>query len=197
MFFFQAEDGIRDADVTGVQTCALPICAEAGEPGRAPFEGVEARPSARAPLLEVERLAKRFGGLEALRGVDLAVGRREIVGVLGPNGAGKSTLFDCVTGFQVPSGGRILLHAEGGDRVLTARPRHWIAQQGLARTFQLIRVFPSLTVWEHLLVGQEHRGESLLATFRPSAPETHERARELIRLVGLEALRDTPAGSLS
>ncbi len=164
----------------------------------APARGIVRQPpAAAAQLLAVERLAKRFGGLEALREVDLAVRRGEIVGVLGPNGAGKSTLFDCVTGFQAPSAGRILLRSDEGDRALTGRPRHWIAQQGIARTFQLIRVFPTLTVWAHLLAGQEHHGESLVATFRPSAPEIHERARELIRLVGLEALRDAQAGELS
>jgi len=149
------------------------------------------------PLLEVAGLAKHFGGVEALRDVDLEVGRGEIVGVLGPNGAGKSTLFDCVTGFLRPSGGRVLLHTGAGARPLTGRPPHWIAQQGLARTFQLIRVFPALSTWEHLLVGQEHRGEPMLAAFTPSPPEVREQARALLQLVGLEEARDTPAGALS
>jgi len=156
-----------------------------------------ARAGAAPPLLEVAGLAKHFGGVEALRGVDLEVGRGEIVGVLGPNGAGKSTLFDCVTGFLRPSGGRVLLRTPAGAQALTGRPPHWIAQQGLARTFQLIRVFPSLTTWEHLLVGQEHRGEPLLAAFSASPPEVREQARALMRLVGLQDARDTPAGALS
>ncbi len=165
--------------------------AEGREPARLPRVG------AAPPLLEVAGLAKHFGGVEALRGVDLEVGRGEIVGVLGPNGAGKSTLFDCVTGFLRPSGGRVLLRTPTGAQALTGRPPHWIAQQGLARTFQLIRVFPSLTTWEHLLVGQEHRGEPLLAAFSASPPEVREQARALMRLVGLQDARDTPAGALS
>ncbi|HYM90345.1 MAG TPA: branched-chain amino acid ABC transporter ATP-binding protein/permease [bacterium] len=172
--------------------------ASAGAPraeGREPAR--PARAGAAPPLLEVAGLAKHFGGVEALRGVDLEVGRGEIVGVLGPNGAGKSTLFDCVTGFLRPSGGRVLLRTAAGARALTGRPPHWIAQQGLARTFQLIRVFPSLTTWEHLLVGQEHRGEPLLAAFSASPPEVREQARALMRLVGLQDARDTPAGALS
>ncbi len=152
---------------------------------------------ASAPLLAVSGLAKRFGGVEALRDVDLAVRRGEIVGLLGPNGAGKSTLFDCVTGFLRPSGGRIVLETRGGAQMLEGRPSHWIAQQGLARTFQMVRVFPALTVWEHLLVGQEHTDERLWTAFRPSPAEVEARARELLQLTGLEAARDVPAGLLS
>jgi branched-chain amino acid transport system permease protein len=173
------------------RAAGLPPAPAPRERGRSP------RRISAAPLLEIDGLAKRFGGLEALRGVDLAVARGEIVGVLGPNGAGKSTLFDCVTGFLVPSGGRVALRANGGERMLAGRPPYWIAQQGLARTFQLIRVFPTLTVWEHLLVGQEHKGEPILATFQSSPPEIHARAGEFLRLVGLESLRDAPAGTLS
>ncbi len=149
------------------------------------------------PLLEVGGLSKRFGGLEALRDVTLNVRPGEIVGLLGPNGAGKSTLFDCVTGFQAPSGGAVLLRHGGTGRALTNRPPFWIAQQGLARTFQLIRVFPGLTVWENLLAGQEHRGEPLLDAFRVSPPAVPERAGRLLHLIGLDAHRDAPAGELS
>ncbi len=161
--------------------------------------GADTRGPRPAPalLLEVAGLAKRFGGLRALDGVDLEVRRGEIVGILGPNGAGKSTLFDCITGYLPASGGRIVLHRAGGPRLLAGRPPHWIAQQGLARTFQLIRVFPGLTVLEHLLIGQEHRGESIAAALRPSPPAVRDRAEGLLRFVGLEAHRNAPAAALS
>ncbi len=170
-----------------------------------------ARPETGPPVLDVRDLAMHFGGVQALRGVTLDVKRGEIVGILGPNGAGKSTLFDCVTGFLAPSGGRVTLR--GGDGVpdgrgprlargerlteISGRAPAWIAQQGLARTFQLIRVFPALTVMENLLVGQEHRGESLLASFAPSPPAAHLRGAELLRLVGLAGHRTIPASALS
>lgn len=150
-----------------------------------------------APLLATLALTKRFGGVEALRDVNLSVRRGEIVGVLGPNGAGKSTLFDCVTGFLRPSRGGIVLQTGGGAQRLEGRPPYWIAQQGLARTFQMIRVFPALTAWEHLLAGQEHREERLSTSFRPTAAEVESRARELLQLTGLAGARDLPAGQLS
>ena len=151
----------------------------------------------RTSLLDVEALAKRFGGVEALREVTLSARRGEIVGVLGPNGAGKSTLFDCITGFTVPSGGTIVLRAGGGARVLAGRTPAWIAQQGLARTFQLIRVFPGLTVLENMLAGQEHRDEPLFHVFRSSSPEVRERVEDLLRLVGLDGSPGARAGELS
>ncbi|HEV2357837.1 MAG TPA: branched-chain amino acid ABC transporter ATP-binding protein/permease [bacterium] len=170
-------------------------------------------------VLEVRDLAMHFGGVQALRGVTLDVKRGEIVGILGPNGAGKSTLFDCVTGFLAPSGGRVMLRGgdgspdgrgprlggfgsrrrPGGERptAISGRAPAWIAQQGLARTFQLMRVFPALTVTENLLVGQEHRGESLLASLTPSPPAADVRGAELLRFVGLAGHRGVPASALS
>lgn len=165
--------------------------------GPPPSADADRRVPAGPPLLRVEALSKRFGGLEALRDVTLHVRRGEILGVLGPNGAGKSTLFDCISGFVRPSRGTVRLASPDGDRVLTGRPPSWIAQQGIGRTFQLIRVFPDLTVLENVLCGQEHRGEPLLAAFRPSPPDVRARACDLLRLVGLEEARALPAGNLS
>jgi branched-chain amino acid transport system ATP-binding protein/branched-chain amino acid transport system permease protein len=154
-------------------------------------------------VLEVQDLAMHFGGVRALRGVTLDVKRGEIVGILGPNGAGKSTLFDCVTGFLAPSGGRVLLRGGDGspDRrgptAIGGRAPAWIAQQGLARTFQLMRVFPGMTVMQNLLVAHEHRGESLLASLAPSPEAAHVRAAELLHFVGLAGHRDATASVLS
>jgi branched-chain amino acid transport system permease protein len=101
------------------------------------------------PMLVCERLVKRFGGVAAVDGVDLHVGRAEIVGIIGPNGAGKSTLFDVITGFTLPSGGRVVF---AGTSVAGWRPDR-IARHGIARTFQTSRLFKTLTVWETVLVA--------------------------------------------
>jgi branched-chain amino acid transport system permease protein len=175
---------------TGGRAASGQTAAGAVEPG-------DGAVPAGAPLLATLGLTKRFGGVEALRDVDLAVRRGEIVGVLGPNGAGKSTLFDCVTGFLRPSRGGIVLQTRRGAQRLEGRPPYWIAQQGLARTFQMIRVFPALTVWEHLLAGQEHTGERLWTAFRTTPAEVEVRAQELLRVTGIAAARDVPAGQLS
>ncbi|MEK7766419.1 MAG: ATP-binding cassette domain-containing protein, partial [bacterium] len=106
-------------------------------------------------LLEIRGLAKRFGGVAALDGVDLAVGSREIVGLIGPNGAGKTTLFNCLAGFIVPDAGEIRF---GESRIdLVGRAPHEIARLGLARTFQNLRVFPLMTVLENCMVGRHAR----------------------------------------
>jgi ABC-type branched-subunit amino acid transport system ATPase component len=91
----------------------------------------------------------------------------------------------------------VRLRRDGDVRLLNGRPPFWIAQQGLSRTFQLIRVFPSLSAMDNLLAAQEHRDEPMLRVFRPSAPEVRSRALELLRLVGLELARDLQAGDLS
>src|SRR5215204_4048491 len=88
------------------------------------------------PLLVVERLTRRFGGLAALEDVSFSVPRRSICGLIGPNGAGKTTLINVISGLVPPSGGRAML----ADRELTGRPPHAVAALGVARTFQNIRL---------------------------------------------------------
>ncbi len=104
-------------------------------------------------MLEVSNLSMRFGGLLAVDGVSLAVQEREVFAIIGPNGAGKTTVFNCISGFYQPTSGEIAL-----DGVSIARqPSHQVAQQGLVRTFQNIRLFKSMTVVENLLVAQHLR----------------------------------------
>ena len=164
-----------------------------------PAEGAAPRPEPAAgtpqeePALVVRAVTKRFGGIVALDGVSLTVRRGEILGLIGPNGAGKSTLFDCITGFQRPEEGSVQV----GATSLRGLPPHRVAHHGVVRTFQLIRVFPELTVRENLLAAQPHRGDSPWAALRPSPPATQARAEELMSQVGLGASRDTPAGELS
>jgi ABC-type branched-subunit amino acid transport system ATPase component len=102
-----------------------------------------------SPLLEVDRLSVRFGGLVALSGVSFAVRRGEVVALLGPNGAGKTTLFNALTGMVRPSAGRMWFQGED----VTAHRVDQISRLGISRTFQLIRVFHGLSVADNVRVG--------------------------------------------
>jgi branched-chain amino acid transport system ATP-binding protein len=136
------------------------------------------------PLLEVRGLSKRFGGLLANDGIDLTVGPAEIVGLIGPNGAGKTTFFNGVTGQVRIDAGRVVF--DGRD--LTNRPPEEIARAGIARTFQLVKVFREMTVVENVIVGAFLR-ERTRRTAR-------ERAIEALRTVGLASVSESFAGEL-
>src|ERR1051326_7778097 len=101
------------------------------------------------PLLEVDRLTKRFGGLVANAEITFDVAPGEILGIIGPNGAGKSTLFDLITGFQRPNLGRVML---GGTDITGLRPDR-ISRMGVGRTFQKLKPFADLTLIENVMVG--------------------------------------------
>jgi branched-chain amino acid transport system ATP-binding protein len=132
--------------------------------------------------LEIERLRKRFGGVIAVDDVSLRLEAGRIYGLIGPNGSGKTTLFNCITGVERRDEGRVLVR---GERVDGLKP--WaIAQKGVGRTFQVIRVFPELSAAENLLV-----------VTRGDLAEARTRALELLRFVKLEGLRDEYAGNLS
>jgi ABC-type branched-subunit amino acid transport system ATPase component len=150
-------------------------------------------PDGRQPLLEGRRVTKHFGGLTAVNRVDFAVYPGEMVGLIGPNGSGKTTLFDCLSRVQDINEGRIFF--KGVD--ITRKKPYQVAHMGLARTFQVIRVYPRLTVLENTLLSRQWRGESLLRQLRPSQPETEARARELIEFVNLSHLIEELAGNLS
>jgi ABC-type branched-subunit amino acid transport system ATPase component len=125
---------------------------------------------------------KSFGGVAAVNGVSLALERGRIYGLIGPNGSGKTTLFNCITGVERIDSGRILMDGEPIDGLRPYR----IAQRGVGRTFQMIRVFPELTALENLLV---------VTTGPHEAAQT--RARELLQFVKLERLAGEYAGNLS
>jgi ABC-type branched-subunit amino acid transport system ATPase component/predicted MFS family arabinose efflux permease len=152
------------------------------------------------PALEVRDLAVSFGGVEALRGVDLTVSAGEVVGIIGPNGAGKTTLFDLVSGFTRPDRGRVLL---AGVDVTGASPDAR-ARAGLGRSFQSARLFPALTVRENLAVALERRvvrNPLLAAVWAPPVRAAERRVArrvdKLIDLLGLNAYADATLAELS
>ena len=129
-------------------------------------------------LLTVEHVTKTFGGVVAVDDVSLDVAEGEIAGLIGPNGAGKTTLFNLITRLYKPDEGEIAFDGES----LLRTPPHRIVRRGIARTFQNVELFPSMTVLEHVLVGRHaRRGRS---------------ARELIEYVGLSSLAQRPAAEL-
>ncbi len=135
-------------------------------------------------LLEVERLTRRFGGLAAVSGVSFAVEEGEIVGLIGPNGAGKTTLFGVLSGALPPSGGRLRF----GGRDVTGWAPDQAARAGIGRTYQIVRMFRSMTTLENVLVGAYLRNTSPQAA-RASAIAVLER-------VGLAHAADEPAVNL-
>ncbi len=145
------------------------------------------------PLLEGRGVTKHFGGLAALHMVDFALYPGEVVGLIGPNGSGKTTLFDCLTRVQKISAGQILF--KGKD--ITRKKPYQVAHMGLARTFQIIRVYRKLSVLENMLLSRQWRGEGLISQLRPSQRNTENRARQLIEFLLLDHLTDELAGNLS
>jgi branched-chain amino acid transport system ATP-binding protein len=152
------------------------------------------------PLLAIEAVSCRFGGLLALDEVCLQVQEGEIFGLIGPNGAGKTTLFNVISGLTPPSGGRVLWRGTPMERPSPER----VNRLGIARTFQNLRLFDSLSVIENVLVGLHHAARSplagaLLATagFRHRQAALGSRATDLLALVDLAELADQSAASLS
>ena len=146
------------------------------------------------PLLQLTGVTKTFGGIHALSDMVCEVPEGKIVGVIGPNGAGKTTLFNTITGAYRADAGEVLL--KGVD--VTHWQSYRIVRQGIARTFQNIRLFGSMTVWEHLLVAQPH-SESWWRRLLPISwanPAAQARAEEVMIFFGLTELRDRPAKSL-
>ncbi|HET9018640.1 MAG TPA: ABC transporter ATP-binding protein [Acetobacteraceae bacterium] len=145
-------------------------------------------------LLQAIDLRKRFGGVQAVDGVSFAVNPGEILGVIGPNGSGKSTLFNCLLGQTVPDSGRVLL--DGRD--ITAMRPCDLNRLGVSRTFQLLQVFPQLSVRENLiLAGQEHVGSRIGRLFGPRDAGLGAAAQRMLAQFRLETLAEARAGSLS
>jgi branched-chain amino acid transport system ATP-binding protein len=144
--------------------------------------------SAPATLLRLEGVSKSFGGVRAVRGVDLEVSEGEILGLIGPNGSGKTTLFNVVTGFEQPDYGRVILQ---GRDITGARPAA-ACRFGIARTFQIVRPFLHLTALQNVAVARAYGREPA-----PSKRQAEAEALSLLELIGLSHLRDAPARSLT
>ncbi len=162
----------------------------------------------KTPVLSVEHLTMRFGGLTAISNLSFDVFPREITALIGPNGAGKTTVFNCITGFYKPTEGRILLrHGDGKEHLLERMDDFKISQTAkVARTFQNIRLFSGMTLLENLMVAQHNRlmvasgytigGILGSGGFRRAEKEAIELAKSWLEKVRLTGRADAPAGAL-
>ena len=177
------------------------------------------------PLLEVDNISLRFGGVKALRDISLTVTEGSVHAIIGPNGAGKSSLLNCISGLYHPQEGEIRLHTVAGSgpepavgeeavanrptgevrtHTLTKLPPYKIARLGVARSFQNIELFHGLTVLENLMLGRHiHMKKSVLASMlwlgpaRKQEIEHRHLVEEVIDLLQLQAVRNKPVGSLA
>ncbi len=158
------------------------------------------RPAGGGKVLEVQNVTLRFGGLTALDDVSFHINQGEILGLIGPNGAGKTTCFNAVTGVYRPTSGNITFEGQS----IVGLKKHQITKRGIARTFQNIRLFPSMTALENVLVGADaqHSTGMLSALFRlpkhrREEQHGHDRAMELLRFMGIHRKADELAANLS
>ena len=138
-----------------------------------------------APLLEVTDLSKRFGGLQAVKDLTFTVGEGEIVALIGPNGAGKTTAFALISGFLAPDTGAVRF----AGRDLVGLQPHQVNALGVARTFQIMRPFPRLSVVRNVMIATLGR--------HADTAEAERRARAVLDEIGLGAKADLPAGGLT
>lgn len=147
-----------------------------------------------APVLEVTNIKKHFGGIAAVDGVSFEVREGEILGIIGPNGCGKSTLFNCILGQLTPNEGEVKLDGQ----TVTGMRSCDLNRLGVSRTFQLLQVFPQLTVRENLiLAGQEHKGSMASRLVGPRDAGLSEAAERMIGFFKLGHLSGEKAGGLS
>ena len=137
-------------------------------------------------LLEISNLSKHFGGLQVLQDVSFTLNEGEILGLIGPNGAGKSTMFNVITGVYRPNGGAILFQ---GKSLVGLKP-HRVCRRGVARTFQLVRICPTMTVLENVLVGAIY-GRS------GGRKKALDEALECLELLNLSEVKDTISAHLT
>jgi branched-chain amino acid transport system ATP-binding protein len=145
-------------------------------------------------ILQAKGLSMDFGGLRAVDRVDIEVHQGEIVALIGPNGAGKTTFFNCVTGVYAPTEGSVVINPPGGgEQTITGLKPNRIAERGLARTFQNIRLFPNMTVLENVMIGRDRhlRAGILGAIFRDRRTKEEEEkvifdSYEVLKKIGIE-----------
>jgi branched-chain amino acid transport system ATP-binding protein len=175
------------------------------KPGAALVDpGVGARPGAGAAsdtgqpvVLDAQDITVRFGGLVAVDAVSARLRAGELVGIIGPNGAGKTTFFNAISGVQVPTSGRLLVHG----RALTGRAPHVFAQHGLARTFQTPRVFADMPVAANIEFGLKFAGRRRRKYWlwgdEQGVPWTLRDATRILQLIGLSQQADLPASAIT
>lgn len=137
------------------------------------------------PMLQVQNLTKRFGGLTAVNDVSFTVEAGSITGLIGPNGAGKTTAFTMISGFTVPSAGNVLYEGKS----ILGQPPEALAKLGLARTFQIVQPFAGLSVRENIAVGAYLR--------HPAREAAMAEADRVAALVGLTSEADKSASALT
>ncbi len=150
-------------------------------------------------MLEVKNVSRIFGGLVALDSVNMQVDKGEIKGLIGPNGSGKTTLINVISGFYVPSSGKVLIN--GTD--ISGKPPYSITKQGLVRTFQNINLFPDMTAIENVATAYSMHMKSNLfsvlfntATFRKEERTSFDKAESILEFVGLTGKKDLLAKNL-
>ena len=161
----------------------------------------------KAPVLDVQHLTMRFGGLVAVDDLSFTAFREDVTAIIGPNGAGKTTVFNCLTGFYRPTAGQLTLFGHEGPVLLERLDGYRVPRHGLARTFQNIRLFGGMSVLENLVVAQHNElmrasGFTLLgllgaASYRRAEAQAVERARLWLERTGLLERADQPAASLA
>ena len=147
-------------------------------------------------MLDLKGLAKHFGGVRAVDGVDLAVARGEVLGLIGPNGSGKSTIVNLICGLLAPIAGRVVFN--GAD--ISVLPPHARVTLGIARTFQNIRLFGQLTVWQNLWVAQnsgEQRKQNFLPRWLGGSRSAREEIDRTLEFFDLAHKRDELAANLA
>lgn len=157
------------------------------------------------PILDVNGLGMSFGGIRALNEINLQVHSGEIIALIGPNGAGKTTFFNCVTGIYKPTQGKVVLNSASGQSFkLNGLKPNQVAEKGLARTFQNIRLFNNMTVLENVMIGRHCRSSSFIlgAIFRPQSTldeenQIIETSYQILKKLGLEKHANELASNLS
>ena len=155
--------------------------------------------TSQTPILDVSHMSIAFGGLRALEGVSVQVNENEFVGLIGPNGAGKTTFFNSITGYIRPSEGKILFNGEN----LVRKPPSKIANYGISRTFQNIRLFPKMTVLDNVSIPMHSTPKYSVWAAMLGLPsvkrvqiDTEKRALEFLSIMGLVEHKDRQAGTL-
>ncbi|ACY32910.1 MULTISPECIES: high-affinity branched-chain amino acid ABC transporter ATP-binding protein LivG [Comamonas] len=151
-------------------------------------------------LLEVKDLCMRFGGLLAVDNVGFNVRPQEVFAIIGPNGAGKTTVFNCISGFYQPSGGSVVLDGQS----IAGHSSHQVANHGVVRTFQNVRLFKSMTALENLLVAQHRQSRATLLGglfntpgYRRAEQEKIDNALQWLDVMGLRQFANREAGNLA